>query len=486
MSSDDVEQDLDALFRRFNTLSESVRALQGELTALHAVLAQGPDRGLELEAEALRRRRDDEMIEWATVALAWRESGGRIVLEDPPDSEESADATLHSLPEVDTPEASQEQSIDLSILDDVVIGPGWSQQARVDPGFDVEVVQKIVDRLSAPTADLDYHGMLAEAAALHNELVHIDDWKELPRTVQRALTGLVASRMRFLQDDAPAEVKVILQMQLRKDFARLTQFSNEQQPGWVTGLSRSHTPENGTWISDAEFWWNTLRREVGGFVMDAERASLNPEVALDELGTLLEGAPAAADIRRGATRALNAGVAPEDPRLTRLLMSHLPALRGDKGLKRLRRSVRQAIASERADTGPLDDDEDDGPLPPDWPWFEFTRGRTAVLVGGDEREQRRVEIEAAFEFEALEWVGGYDIRGIQSLAERIQGGSVDMVLMLARFISHKVTDILLPACRSAQVDWVMVRQGYGINQLRFAVERYLADRVESTPAGGGA
>lgn len=479
--------DLDALFAQFDALSEAVLGVQARLTALYARLGQGPDAALEREAAVLRAERDDTMVRWAHVAMAWRRAGGRIVLEDPPGPEEASgletedvdaeDFTLNGVPALEIPGDSVEEVLDLSILQDVVLGPSWTHSAPVDPGFDVESVQQIVSRLGPPRQDTDREALLAEARALHHELVHIGNWETLPRAIQRALVGLLTARMRRLQDDSPPDVRTLLQLQLGKDFTRLTAFSSEHRPGWVTGLSRAHGPETGSWHSDAEFWWTTLRRELGGFVFEAERAALNPEVALEELGAVIAAGADDDVVRRGATRALNAGVSPEDTRLCRLLVGRLSALEGDKGFKRLRRAVRQAEVNGRP-PAPHPEDDDDSPLPDAWPFFGRTRGRTAVMVGGEVREQRRVQIEQAFGFRHLEWVSGYDIRTIQSLAERIHGGGVEFVLLLARFISHKVTDVLLPAVRHSGTDWVMVRQGYGINQLRLAIERYLADHVE--------
>ena len=94
------------------------------------------------------------------------------------------------------------------------------------------------------------------------------------------------------------------------------------------------------------------------------------------------------------------------------------------------------------------------------------------------RQGERDLIEEALAFKSLDWISGYEVRSVQSLAERIANGKVEFVLLLGRFINHKITDVLLPACNASGVDWVMVRQGYGINQIRMAIERYLGDRGE--------
>ncbi len=487
---------LDAIFDEFEELSRELVGLQRQVAAVHADLALLPDRAGERRLDALRADRDEKLMRWATLALAWRLEGGRIVLEDPDETvhERVDGAAPHTSPVSAVPPPGQtcddsvespsetddddEDELDLSILDSVVLGPSWAQgDGAAAVPFDVDAAHGVIERAGPPRAELTDDELLDEAARIDREVTRCVDWSGFPRAIQQALLGLFASRLRRLQDDTSSHLRSLLALQLKKDFAKLTQFSNEHQPGWITGLSRSHKPESGSWVGDAEFWWNALRRELGGFALDAERAALNPEVALRELAAVVgEDVPSPVRVRRAATRALNAGVQPEDVRLARLLVGHLDALSGDKALKRLRRAVRQAEASEaEASTEAVEEDEADAALPADWPYFERTRGRVAVMVGGEVREPALARIEAAFGFESVEWISGWDIRTVQSLAERVGNGGVDFVVLLARFISHKVTDILLPPLRDGDVDWVMVRQGYGVNQLRMAIERYLGE-----------
>ncbi len=512
------------LVDRFAAQGARLAELQARIQALHGRLAQGPDEGLEAELVALVRERDTRLRTWAMLALTWQAGGGQVqlvpaqadvegeadfdapwprdVVLPPPETEvrarpevshpevvrteiirreavriEASEARARALsrPErgEDDSDVAPEDSLDLSVLDSFVVSPSWTHQVHGASGFDVQATQDMAARLGPPAARETDDDRLAEAAALDRELQRLALWTEYPRGIQRALVGLFACRLRYLQEESPSHVRSILERQIRKDFARLTQFSSDHQPGWVTGLSRQHKPETGTWLGDSEFWWKTLKRELGGFVPEAERGTTNPEVALNALQTVMsERHPDPQVVRSVATRALNAGVQPEDPRIVRLLIGHLDALAGDKALKRLRRAVR------RVETG---EDEDEEPilaqdvLPPDWPYLSRTRGHAAVMVGGEVREQRRAFIQDALGFTSLEWVSGYDIRQVQNLAERIESGRVGFVILLARFISHKITDILMPTCRTAEVDWVVVKQGYGLSQIRVAIERYLDD-----------
>lgn len=455
----------DALRARFESLGRTARDLQARVASLHVKLADGPDPALDSELDALRRERDDLLLRWAQVGLRWQLEGGRIELIS---EEDELPATPLDSIEIDG------DQVDLDAIGKLVMSPNWEQEQ--DPGFDVDKAQSIAGRLGEPqplTTDAD---MLAEAASLDRELQRLAAWAEFPRNIQRAFIGLVACRLRSLQEDSPSNIRAILERQIRKDFARLTQFSSDHQPGWVTGLSRQHKPETGSWLQDADFWWRTLRKELGGLTSDEAGEAPNPEIALNALQAVVSVEhPDPARIRTAASKVLASGVIAEDMRLVRMLIGHLDALTGEKSLKRLRRAVRNAMSQ--------DDDEPEGItsadlLPPDWPWLERTRGHQAVMVGGEVRERRRALIQDALGFSGLEWLSGYDIRQVQSLAERIASGRVGFVILLARFISHKVTDILVPVLKQSEIDWVMVRQGYGLQQISQAIERYLPDPTD--------
>lgn len=479
---------------RFAAHGRRLAELQARIAGLHQRLAIGPDGALEVELSLLMRERDERLRDWALIALAWQTQGGQISLTTDPGENATIVADLPvpapvqvpspppalvpapSTPvriEFSDPPEEPEDPIDLSVLEDFVISPSWTHQTHSASGFDPQATHEMAARLGPPLARETDEERLGEAAALDRELQRLALWTEYPRGIQRALVGLYACRLRYLQEESPSHIRSILERQIRKDFARLTQFSSDHQPGWVTGLSRQHKPETGSWLGDSEFWWKTLKRELGGFMPDTERAGNNPEVALNALQLVMnERHPDPQIVRSVATRALNAGVIPEDPRLVRLLIGHLDALSGDKALKRLRRAVRRVETGEEDDEEPLSQQD---VIPPDWPYLDRTRGHAAVMVGGEVREQRRAFIQDALGFTSLEWISGYDVRQMQNLAERIAGGRLGFVILLARFISHKVTDILLPACRSAEVDWVVVKQGYGLSQIQLAIERYLDD-----------
>jgi hypothetical protein len=73
---------------------------------------------------------------------------------------------------------------------------------------------------------------------------------------------------------------------------------------------------------------------------------------------------------------------------------------------------------------------------------------------------------------------GGGLKQLDSLCQRMQRGSVDIILVLRSFVSHKVTDKINAAyIRDGHADWEMVLQGYGIAQILGALER-VAERLE--------
>lgn len=97
-----------------------------------------------------------------------------------------------------------------------------------------------------------------------------------------------------------------------------------------------------------------------------------------------------------------------------------------------------------------------------------TRGRRAVMVGGEPREAARASIERAFEFAELEWISGSEQDALR-VEPRIRNGSVDLVLLLRSFVSHSATDRLVASCKSQSVDWAVVDQGYGVVRIAEAI-----------------
>lgn len=456
---------------RLEALERHARDAQGQLAALYARLgAEGPHPELEQALDEARSARDEAAKEWGLAALQWRHAGGGILYA----SGDGQGPIVHLAEPVDT--AHPEDSLDGS---ESILDADWLPELP-EPAFDVAKVLAIATRVGPPVAEMNDEARIAEAAALDRELVRVNAWADLPRPVQRNLVGLFVSRLRALQDDSPARVRSLLERQLRKGFAKLTQFSSSNQPGYVTGLGRSHRPDSGSWHGDADFWWKSLGRELGGFRLDADQAALDPEQALGRLAAVAHATPAPLPeaLHAAVGQVLDAGVSVEDGRLVQILTPHLDALATNPQLAAVVDSIRDR-ASGHPDTGPLPIDELQ--LPEDWPFAARVKGRRAAVVGGEHNGTRQHMLTEVFGFETLEWCDARDSEALEAMANRIQEHEVDLVLVLARHINQETTDLLLPACRHARVDWVMVRRGEGLPAMRGALERFLADQSATVP-----
>jgi|GEM_PF-2682548 len=131
-----------------------------------------------------------------------------------------------------------------------------------------------------------------------------------------------------------------------------------------------------------------------------------------------------------------------------------------------------------------DADDLEDPDPSDSPWAHHacTLGLRAVIVGGDRRPEREEVIKADLAVSELTWITtDKGMRHVQALESRINSGTVDLVLVLQRFIGHSATDKLFaiknPSCR------VVLVGGYGVVSIRRGLERHLLGITDANPEG---
>ncbi len=304
---------------------------------------------------------------------------------------------------------------------------------------------------------------LQEIAAITKEL---DLLTEIPRTWHRLAMGLLAARARRIQDEVPVDAGVPnWSSTIDAIFQRLTAHSEEARPGWVNGLSRGHTPRRRSWEADARDWLHRLNHVRNGGADDRARVMLE-----DLRAELDEGELADEAIAERLDAIVRAGLSSDDPDLLEVATPHLEVLENAGRCKTLRKRIRERLASdERADAA-----EDARPgWSPTPGVLAATRGKVAVIVGGDERANSRERIREAFGFAEVSWERGWNTRRVQSLRDRIEAGNVDFAIFLRRFINHKLCDILVDACKQAGVRHVWVDQGYGVKRVDLALRRAL-------------
>lgn len=339
------------------------------------------------------------------------------------------------------------------------LGPNWeSQREDKDPGA---LLHAVMDALGPPLLVDDEETLERECRRITREADRLERWLQLDRSSQQLLLTYAAAKARYLQDGArEARAGTPSVAGLDPAFRTMNRYAKEYRPGFVWGLSRSQSPKHGGWHADAELHWQDLLELAGR----TAKVETNPERALARLEAVLDATPDDDEVREAALDVIAAGVAATDPRLLRMLEPYLPALEG-RSLKPVRRAIRQALYEEDDDT------EDEHLLPSDWAPFEWTRGRSAVVVGGDRRVEAADRLQQTFLFDEVEWDSDVQGTKLTTIAERVRNGSVDMVIFLARLSSHSSQAVLLDACKDSGVPFVRVERGYGVSSVRLAIEQ---------------
>ena len=168
---------------------------------------------------------------------------------------------------------------------------------------------------------------------------------------------------------------------------------------------------------------------------------------------------------------LDRGAAVDHTRFVRLVGPRLAELAGQPGLTRLANAVHKVLVEAATDV-----DAPTQPLDPNWPGFACTRGKRAVLVGGDGRQERLPQLQERFGFASLEWPDlPKNAPGkVSKLVQRVKADNFDVVICLQQFVSHSVTEQLFPLKRQGVK--VVLASGYGAVQIQLGLERYLLDR----------
>ena len=274
--------------------------------------------------------------------------------------------------------------------------------------------------------------------------------------------------------------------QLREIFPRLVGISKQFMPGYIEAFSRSFETDWDAYIVESEeqlrlAMENALRnketeaRRRDLMVRDTERRMKIREegrAALDELKAVIarhdlpdEGVDEFLDTLNRAVSGLGAS----DAQLIELVRPYVDLL-GGKDFRALRRNIERvepdvaraeenkALAAEFAELRAL------------------TRGRRAVMIGGDVREEKRRSLIQVFDFEELEWVRYEDARPVmlRSLEQRVRNRGMDLVLILKEFVGHHVSEMLRPECEKQGIPCLMVEHGYGAAQVADAIQRGLA------------
>lgn len=331
----------------------------------------------------------------------------------------------------------------------------------------LEKLRKILGGVPPRLARRD--GVLSQLRLAELALAEAKAWLQLSASGRRMMTEAIAARMRAVQDErnhvaderagdnaAGRSAEVI------RNLRNLTRDCELDRVAW--GLAHKHEARFGTWLDDARIIQMELEQELG---IGNSPPPFNADDAFRRLREDISGLTPA-QLRERLTVMLDNNVADTEKRFVSLLEARLPDLASEPKLKRLVRRVADALEA---------DDSEDERAPtaadPNWPGLQHTRGRRAVIVGGDGREERAPMLRDAFQFAELDWPDtpkGSPGKA-SALVEQVRGRRYDIVICLQRFISHAMTDQLfgldVPGVH------VALAKGYGLQQIRLALDRYL-------------
>jgi hypothetical protein len=331
-----------------------------------------------------------------------------------------------------------------------------------------------LDGIGPPSRITTLDGFYKELNLLEHTVKGSRGWTVIDAPMQKALFGLLVARCRHLQDEAsPFLGYPMMANALDGLFSALTAYSDKHRPGFVIGLMREHTPDRGSWINDARFWWGELAHEELSEDEEIGFDSPLPPNPEKELRRLIEIVTAEEVVTKDVVKAtllcLKAKIPTRDPRLIKALLPHLRKLDKEKRLKALRKNIR-AYQREIEAEG-IEADEDTETLPDDWPYRDKTEGQTVFIVGGDRRDKTAKRYREVFGFKRVEWISGWRVRRVEAVAKRVEGGGVGIVIFLARFLSHSAWETIQPACKASGTPAILIERGYGVSQVREAMER---------------
>ena len=361
----------------------------------------------------------------------------------------------------------------------LVPGTRWQEEHRPANHPDsVEMVRGWMARMPAerPTGPSD-PAIGSALTTLEDIARNVGALSLLKRSTHHAVLSWLVQKFRAFQDaaeplseDHSARFSAIM--------AALLYHSKSQQPGAVLGMARAHRPQRESWHADAANWESKLRVEFDGTRLLSGAATVplwNRDNATRELFELVRAEPHVdASAVLGQVRSMLAnGVSPSDTRLVHALLE-LDYLLGGVEFAKVAAAVREERIAREREAAEEESAMDARRVSSDWPGFRFTRGKRAVIIGGDERPERRERLQDEFEFEEVAWVetsANSGVARVHDLAQRMKNGSVDLVIVLQAWVSHSVTDIVYGAeageCR------VVLSSTYGVNQVQRAVERYI-------------
>jgi hypothetical protein len=167
-------------------------------------------------------------------------------------------------------------------------------------------------------------------------------------------------------------------------------------------------------------------------------------------------------------RARAAGVAPSDRQFLQAIEPAAADLLA--GVAALPAAVRKALRKW------MDDDDSTaaaesaaGRAPLDPALATWCAGKRVLVIGGEGSKHARDRLAKAFGFATLKWCRAWERKRAEALREAALSCKFDLVIFIARFVSHAMSDQLRPTLQESGLPIAMIHSGYGVPQVAAAI-----------------
>jgi hypothetical protein len=109
---------------------------------------------------------------------------------------------------------------------------------------------------------------------------------------------------------------------------------------------------------------------------------------------------------------------------------------------------------------------------------DLLRGKSMVIIGGEERHERTEEIKRSFGLAHVRWISVRHSHSYRDFSPAIEAEAVAVVVLLSRFVPESFRKCK-KLCKNASVPQVSISSGYGVNQLAAAILNQAGDRLKA-------
>lgn len=324
---------------------------------------------------------------------------------------------------------------------------------------DAAQIAAFLGELGTPDPLRQVGDLLDTFSRLRTATHQCDRWLDVAPRAQKHLVGAVVAWLREIQEVNDDFGRPLREPEIVDLISHLSQWSREHRPGWVNGLARGAEPDSSSWRQDAVYHIEALQ----GMAMPARAHSVDP---LERLRHAMNtGSPSWHD---ELDAALDAGLSQSDPELVEMFMPCAELLDPNRHYALLE------CILERTDELGIPDNayETMDFIPMGWGWFEHTRGRSALLLGGHPSADVASAIKEAFELGKVTWDPA-DSRRKDAILKRLATGTVDVVLLLSHAADRSLEGPVEEACAQTNTSYVVVHGGPTIRAVRAAIESEL-------------